>query len=147
MLDSKQKQKILDKTQYSVKTKVEAIKAEIPKVIDNVAQAKIKVKTVKGEPHFVVMMVNLFNTLALSGEQQIEELEYLSKSPFFVRCDVKFDGNNKISTLYFARFNFIQEDIFSWIVPAAQIRFEPIGHFSFKNNEGHEVKGQLIRKD
>lgn len=76
-----------------------------------------------------------------------QQLEYSNKTPYFIRCDVKFDDENDIKTLYFGRFPFTQDAIYSWVAPAAAIRFESPGRFSYILPEGSVRTGQLIRKD
>lgn len=76
-----------------------------------------------------------------------QQLEYSFKTPYFVRCDVKMDDEDEIKTFYFGRFPFTQDAIYSWVAPAATIRFEFPGRFSFTLPEGKERTGKLLRKD
>lgn len=76
-----------------------------------------------------------------------QQLEYSRNTPYFVRCDVKFEDESSISTLYFGRFPFMEDNIYSWVAPAAAIRFESPGNFSYILHDGNERKGKLLRKD
>src|SRR5581483_1260636 len=82
--------------------------------------------------------------------QQLEakqQLEYLLNTPYFVRLDVKFDDAKNKDTLYFARFPFTKDSIYSWVAPAAAIRFEKPGRFSYILPSGRKRGGELLRKD
>ncbi len=68
-------------------------------------------------------------------------------SPYFVRCDVKFDDETEQKTLYFGRFPYIAESTYSWIAPAAVIRFNSPGRFLYETPSGEKRSGWLIRKD
>jgi DNA helicase IV len=76
-----------------------------------------------------------------------QQLDYSYRTPYFVRCDVKFDDEASIKTLYFGRFSFMEDYIYSWIAPAAAIRFESPGNFTYLLPDGNERKGKLCRKD
>ena len=76
-----------------------------------------------------------------------EELKNLHPSPYFVRCDVVFDNEKEKKPLYFAKFPFDEENIYSWAAPASVIRFEGPGKFSFGKPDGTVQSGKLIRKD
>jgi DNA helicase IV len=78
---------------------------------------------------------------------RLDELERLKDSPYFVRCDVKFDDESVPTTLFFSKFLFSPESIYSWVAPAATIRFEKPGHFSFPIPNGKTRSGELLRKD
>lgn len=76
-----------------------------------------------------------------------DELKHLYGSPYFVRCDVVLDDKIEQESWYFSKFQLSNQNIYSWVTPAASIRFEDPGDFSFKNNEGERQKGKLLRRD
>lgn len=81
---------------------------------------------------------------------QLERQKHLAssyKSPYFVRCDVEFDDEKETRTLYFGRFPLIENSVYSWIAPAASIRFESPGTFSYILPDGNKRTGKLLRKD
>ncbi len=88
----------------------------------------------------------LISTLIYRLEAK-QQLEYSFKTPYFVRCDVQFEDENEIRTLYFGRFPFTQDSIYSWVAPAAVIRFESPGNFSYTLPSGKQKTGKLYRKD
>ncbi|MFH0891490.1 MAG: 3'-5' exonuclease [Candidatus Falkowbacteria bacterium] len=79
--------------------------------------------------------------------KRLEELKKLYPSPYFVRCDVRFDGEPEEKTLYFAKFPYTEESIYSWVAPIASIRFEACGRFSYARRDGEIKHGLMLRKD
>ncbi len=76
-----------------------------------------------------------------------EELKILNKSPYFVRCDLVYEDSDEIITRYFAKFQFTEESIYSWVAPISSIRFEKPGEITYKLPSGEKKKAKLIRKD
>ncbi len=79
------------------------------------------------------------------------ELETLQKSPFFSRCkishksvDVRLRGEKDI---YFAKHEFSEQNIYSWIAPIASIRFAEPGTTSFKLPNGKMKEVEIKEKD
>lgn len=75
-----------------------------------------------------------------------DQLNQLSPSPYFVRCDVSA-GGGETKPFYFAKFPFMEQSIFSWMSPAARLRFSDIGETSYQLQDGTVRKGELKRKD
>jgi DNA helicase IV len=88
----------------------------------------------------------LSNSIA-QNKKRIGELKDLKSSPYFVRCDILREGEKENETWYFSKFNFSEENIYSWVTPASSIRFEAPGNFSYQKPNGEIQKGNLIRKD
>jgi len=82
-----------------------------------------------------------------NGEKRISELNHLKSSPYFVRCDVIFDKEEKENRIYFAKFGFSERDVYSWVTPASAIRFENPGDVKYKRPDGRMQKVKLLRKD
>lgn len=76
-----------------------------------------------------------------------DEIAYLKGSPYFVRCDVVWDKENEIKSLYFGKFGFSEETIYSWITPASTMRFEDPGEVTYMRPDGRVQKAKLVRKD
>lgn len=89
------------------------------------------------------------NTEILSRHlaEQIQQLEQLYSSPYFVRCDVQPEGTTESTPYYFSKFQFSQESIYSWIAPAAALRFENPGPVSYTRPDGNMERSNLVRKD
>lgn len=81
------------------------------------------------------------------SKKRMEELSHLEASPYFVRCDVLFEGDEKESSVYFAKFGFSKEAIYSWITPASAMRFENPGNVTYKRPDGMLQEVKLLRKD
>jgi DNA helicase IV len=81
------------------------------------------------------------------GKKRTDELEHLKTSPYFVRCDVVFQNDETESSIYFAKFGFDKESIYSWVTPASVMRFEKPGDVCYKRPDGTLQKARLLRKD
>jgi DNA helicase IV len=81
------------------------------------------------------------------NQRRVGELAHLEGSPYFVRCDVLFSADEKEVSIYFAKFMFNQESIYSWVAPASVMRFEKPGDVVFKRPDGTIQKIKLLRKD
>lgn len=85
-------------------------------------------------------------TLTIYNQKRLDELAALLPAPYFVRCDVELEGKGR-ETMYFAKFPFTEKSIYWWVAPAASIRFESPGKFSYQKNDGTIQRGTLLRKD
>jgi len=81
------------------------------------------------------------------NKKRTEELAILSGSPYFFKCDVKFDDANESEQVHIGKFNFSERQIYSWLSPVAKLRFEDIGNFSYTRPNGEVKSGKLMRKD
>lgn len=80
-------------------------------------------------------------------DKRMDELSTLYGSPYFIKCKIKFEDSGKIEEAYFAKFEFIDNSIYSWITPIASIRFENPGDVSYKLPDGRVRKVQLLSKE
>ncbi len=78
--------------------------------------------------------------------KRLEGLKNVPDSPYFCRCDATFE-NGEPQTLYFGKFSIPEFGIYSWIAPAAQMRFATPGKFSYVSEAKNEVHGTLARND
>jgi len=83
--------------------------------------------------------------LAGHNNEQAENLRQLFPSPYFTRCEFEINGEKKV--MYFAKFSFSNEKIYSWITPAATLRFEDLGPTSYARPDGKIQSGILLSKD
>lgn len=81
-----------------------------------------------------------------NSEQRVFELEHLKSSPYFIRCEVRFEDKPR-EEIFFSKFNYSEENIFSWTAPAAAVRFENPGEVSYRLPNGQRREGRLFRKD
>jgi len=80
-------------------------------------------------------------------DKRLDELTTLYGSPYFIKCKIKFEDSGKIEEAYFAKFEFIDNSIYSWITPIASIRFENPGTVSYKLPDGRTRNVQLLSKE
>ncbi|MDQ3238933.1 MAG: AAA family ATPase [bacterium] len=85
--------------------------------------------------------------LIMEKSQRLDELNKLNSSPYFSKCLVKFDRDSDYKTVYFGKFAFFAESIFSWTSPIARLRFDDVGKFEYFNEDDFPVKGQLDYKE
>lgn len=84
--------------------------------------------------------------LLVYNRKYVRELQDLYPSPYFARTD--FENNNgEKKTLYFAKFSFPEEGIYSWVTPVATLRFENPGLTSYVRPDGTSQKGVITKKD
>lgn len=83
--------------------------------------------------------------LEAHNKVQIENLKQLYPSPYFTRCD--FISNSTTKEMYFGKFSFSDENIYSWVTPAATLRFDRPGPASYDRPDGKTQSGIIERKD
>lgn len=88
-----------------------------------------------------------YETLQQMENVKHNNLEQLYPSPYFHYCQVKFESDTKEKEIFFGKFPFLEANIYSWVSPAATIRFEKPGNFSYKVDKGRTQKGELLKKD
>ncbi|EKE19285.1 MAG: hypothetical protein ACD_9C00062G0003 [uncultured bacterium] len=81
------------------------------------------------------------------NKKRICEIDHLKGSPYFVRCDVVWERESEIKKIFFGKFGFSEEDIYSWITPASSMRFENPGEVKYVRPDGRMQKATLVRKD
>ncbi len=136
------KQELKDKLIQKVKEHVESIRTKIVNVVEikekrDSVMAKEISKLAGGDAiaQWTIMVYN---------RKHVRDLKELYPSPYFARCD--FDSGEK-KTLYFAKFSFPEEGIYSWITPVATLRFENPGQASYTRPDGSSQSGLIIEKD
>jgi len=80
-------------------------------------------------------------------DKRLEELRDLKGSPYFVKCEIEQDDSKEIVTRYFAKFQFTEESIYSWVSPVSSIRFEKPGKISYRLPNGKLKLVKLISKE
>ncbi len=79
--------------------------------------------------------------------QNVHNLKFSEKSPFFVRLVVKFDDKNEQETIYIGKFSFLMDKVYSWTVPVAGLRFIPPGPFSYVRPNGQSRSGVVLSRE
>jgi DNA helicase IV len=116
-------------------------------IVDTINRRETKGLVMKKNTGFSLWAGDVFTQaqITANNEQQIEHLKQLYPSPYFTRCEFEIDGEKKV--MYFAKFSFSDEQIYSWISPAAMLRFENPGPASYTRPDGQVRSGLLLKKD
>jgi len=77
----------------------------------------------------------VYMNLRASAQTRVVELNHLDSSPYFVKCDVLNEKNER-KTYFFSKHEFYEQSIYSWVAPVAAIRFEKPGKVSYKMPDG-----------
>lgn len=88
-----------------------------------------------------------FFNIKIQLDKRLEELRDLKRSPYFVKCEIEQDDSKEIVTRYFAKFQFTEESIYSWVSPISSIRFEKPGKISYRLPNGKLKLAKLISKE
>lgn len=78
---------------------------------------------------------------------QREALAAIAGTPYFCRCDVMTDAHDDVTTMYFGKQSYSEAKVYSWVVPAAALRFATMGPASYRTVDGSERNVQMYRKD
>ncbi len=143
-MDQSKKQQLLTEAQQKLATIGPIIAHQLDVAAENLAQKKIEYHRVANAGRADQQL--LVRQQLAEAQQRTGELTHLKSSPYFFRCDVIFEGKES-QTLYFARFPFTDQHIYSWVTPAATMRFEDPGPFLYQVPDGKEQRGILTRKD
>ncbi len=133
-----QKKKILDQSRHHISYIRQ-------KIDDNIARREVKGAAMKKAAISMMRGDALAQyKIAAINQEQAENLKQLYPSPYFTRCEFEINGEKKI--MYFAKFSFSEEKIYSWITPAATLRFEDPGPASYTRPDGKVQAGMLLNK-
>lgn len=78
-------------------------------------------------------------------QEHLENLKQLYPSPYFAKCEFETESEKK--TMYFGKFSFSEEGVYSWVTPAAALRFENPGSASYTRPDGSRRSGIMHSKD
>jgi DNA helicase II / ATP-dependent DNA helicase PcrA len=82
--------------------------------------------------------------LKANAQNRVVELNNLKYSPYFMKCYIT-DDKGEEKEYFFAKHQFSEESIYSWVAPVASIRFENLGKVTYKLPDG-ETKTITINK-
>ena len=80
-------------------------------------------------------------------DNRLVELDHLYKAPYFAKCEIITEKDSVSKTYLFAKHEFSEEDIYSWVAPAAAIRFENPGKTSYKLPNGNVKNITIVSKE
>jgi DNA helicase IV len=76
-----------------------------------------------------------------------QELETIYPSPYFIKCEIRFDHEKESRIFYFSKYSLTDQNMYSWVSPAAAIRFEKPGNFSYAIPGFENKSGELLAKE
>jgi DNA helicase IV len=135
------KEKILSQARKHLVDVCVAIKSGLEEVEKSLKRSKERFSSLS----YAEQMVE--SGIIAYSKKRIDELKNLEGSPYFVRCDVLFNEDDEMVSIYFGKFGFNKKSIYSWVTPASVIRFEKPGDVSYKRPDGLMQKVKLLRKD
>ncbi len=140
MLNDNVKKIMVDTARKHIKQTQEKI-SEAVEIQEERLRTKNK-RTIGLMPSDVLVEAKLTSIL----QEQVEHLKQLFPSPYFTYCEFETDsGDNK--RLYFGKFSFRDQDIYSWVTPIATLRFEQLGRVSYKRPDNAIKHGTLLKRD
>ena len=117
-------------------------------ITDTLSDARIKAKETEERLHSGASADTALQAKILDNYlHRIDELQTLFPSPYFVKCELRFDGETTNRILYFAKFTLPEQSIFSWTAPGALLRFELPGRFSYGIPGYAQRTGELFSKE
>jgi DNA helicase IV len=131
---------LFEQTQAHVLRVVEKIQASFVMTKENVKNIKARLKRTSGGDRMMEAEVLKYS------EQRVGELEQLQSSPYFVGCEIEFAGKAR-EEIYFSKFSFSEEQIYSWTTSASRIRYEEPGEVSYELPDGTIRHGKMLRKN
>lgn len=86
----------------------------------------------------------VYMNMRANAQNRVAELVHLESSPYFIKCTI-LDESNEEKEYFFAKHQFSEQSIYSWVAPIATIRFENPGKVSYKLPDGTE-KTIIVKK-
>ena len=77
----------------------------------------------------------VYMSLRGNAHKRFAELTHLESSPYFMKCEI-IDEIGKNKDYFFAKHEFSEQSIYSWIAPVSAIRFNDPGKASYKLPNG-----------
>ncbi len=140
-MDNKYKEDLLNRAKNHLDSTIKEVTASLAETKQRIEEIKLKLFSLKVDARAVQ------NNIVLKSEERVEQLDHLKGSPYFVKCEVKFDGETESRIFYFSKFSLLKSGIYSWTAPAAQLRFEAPGKFNYKVPEVGNKEGELLSKE
>src|ERR1035437_5786212 len=122
-----------EKLLKQVKSLVELVRTKIQ---DKLEKAKVLAnQSLKGLGKMSPEDQAVFMSLRSNAWKRVTELTHLEGSPYFTKCEI-IDEAGKKQKYFFAKHEFSEQSIYSWVAPVSSIRFEDPGKASYKLPNG-----------
>ena len=112
---------------------------EIDELIETEKDLANKFKKAYGIDQEIIMQQWVYT------KKRIEQLVYLKQSPFFAKLAYSDEEGNK--EVYISKFEYSGDNIYSWVTPIAELRFEELGECEVDIPERKAKKVDLNQKD
>lgn len=134
----KYKEKLLNSLKLHIDNTISKVKLSLEKTKVLASKSLREISRMRPEDQIVQMQ------LKANAENRLVELKNLENSPYFMKCYLTDeDGVNK--EYFFAKHQFSEESIYSWVAPVASIRFENPGNASYRLPDG-TIKNIVIKQ-
>ena len=140
-MDQREKTRLLARAQSHVIQIRDRIGQKVKEITESAQQIRQKLSKLSPQDQLVHARV-----LQNQGKRELE-LGALYPSPYFIKCEIVFEGETDPRIFYFSKFSFSEEHVYSWTSPAAVIRFENPGNVSYVVPEFGSKGGTLLSKD
>jgi len=90
---------------------------------------------------------DVFFHLRQLNQDRDKELDTLYDAPFFKRMRIRFKDEENERDIHIAKFGLMEQGIYSWVAPVAQLRFEEIGEVSYERPKAGPKEGVLSESD
>lgn len=131
-----------EKLLNTVKKHVSVVVGKIQGKLNSVEQ--IAHQSLKGFGKLLPEDQAVFMSLRGHAYKRISELTHLKNSPYFMKCEI-IDEQGQLKDYYFAKHEFSEEQIYSWVAPVSVIRFENPGKVSYEIPNG-ETRNITIKQ-
>ena len=88
----------------------------------------------------------VFMSLRGHAHKRVRELTVLEGSPYFMKTDI-VNSKGEAKSYFFAKHEFSEQGIYSWVAPVSAIRFENPGPASYKLPNGVVVNVDIKQKE
>ncbi len=136
----KYKEKLLNDLKLHINSIRQKIEQSIDKAKVLASKSIREISRMRPEDQIVQMQ------LKANAENRVVELGNLYDSPYFTKCFIK-DENGEEKNYYFAKHQYSEESVYSWVAPVATIRFENLGDVAYKLPDGTEKSIKLMKKE
>jgi DNA helicase IV len=82
----------------------------------------------------------------VNAQKRETELSHLQGSPYFMKCQIT-DEQGKQKDYYFAKHEFMEQGIYSWVAPMAVLRFENPGPVAYRLPNGVKRQVKINEKE
>lgn len=137
----KNKQKLLDNLRTHISYIQEKIHESMNSVRGMATKSLKEIGSMQPADQLVYMQLKAY------AVDRMEQLQRLYGSPYFTQCEVVDDSTGETKKYFFAKHQFIEESLYSWVSPIASIRFESPGPITYTNSNGETKNMTIVRKE